>query len=88
VFASHSEFKEWFSNPLNSMIEGEAGFSSDLIQRLHSVLRPFILRRLKKDVEKQLPRKQEHVVLCRLSKRQRGLYEEFISNAQTQSTLS
>eukprot|EP01125_Pyxidicula_operculata_P012732 TRINITY_DN4194_c4_g1_i1.p1 TRINITY_DN4194_c4_g1~~TRINITY_DN4194_c4_g1_i1.p1 ORF type:complete len:1463 (+),score=421.63 TRINITY_DN4194_c4_g1_i1:14-4402(+) len=86
VFASHSEFKDWFSNPLNTMIEG-GETNMDLIQRLHSVLRPFILRRLKKDVEKQMPRKLEHIVLCPLSKRQRGLYEEFISNADTQCTL-
>jgi len=87
VFASHSEFKDWFSNPLNSLIEGAEGISSDLIQRLHSVLRPFILRRLKKDVEKQLPQKYEHVLFCRFSKRQRYLYEEFIANASTQDTL-
>jgi SNF2 family DNA or RNA helicase len=46
-----------------------------LVDRLHGVLRPFLLRRLKADVEKQLPSKHEHVVYCRLSKRQRTLYE-------------
>ena len=39
--------------------------------RLHAILRPFLLRRLKADVEKSLPPKTEHVVRCRLSKRQR-----------------
>ena len=37
----------------------------DLVDRLHSVLRPFLLRRLKRDVEKSLPGKHEHVVYCR-----------------------
>ena len=32
------------------------------MERLHSVLRPFLLRRLKADVEKQLPGKHEHVI--------------------------
>lgn len=32
-----------------------------IIRRLHSVLRPFLLRRLKKEVEKQLPDKMEKV---------------------------
>ncbi len=32
------------------------------MERLHSVLRPFLLRRLKCDVEKQLPQKKEHVI--------------------------
>ena len=34
------------------------------MERLHSVLRPFLLRRLKLDVEKQLPGKHEHVIRC------------------------
>ena len=58
-----------------------------LVARLHAVLRPFLLRRLKKDVEQQLPRKVEHIVPCRLSKRQRHLYEEFISRADTRYSL-
>lgn len=33
-----------------------------IVERLHSVLRPFLLRRLKCDVEKQLPQKVEHVI--------------------------
>lgn len=41
------------------------------IRRLHAVLRPFVLRRLKKDVAKQMPGKFEHVLTCKLSKRQR-----------------
>jgi len=45
------------------------------------VLRPFLLRRVKKDVEKQMPNKYEHVVKCHLSKRQRFLYEDFMSRA-------
>ena len=36
----------------------------EIVERLHSVLRPFLLRRLKADVEKQLPGKHEHVIRC------------------------
>ena len=46
------------------------------------VLRPFLLRRLKSEVEKQMPKKYEHVVPCELSKRQRFLYDEFMSRAK------
>lgn len=59
-----------------------------LVDRLHGVLRPFLLRRLKRDVEKQLPGKHEHVVHCRLSKRQRALYEDYMASSDTASTLS
>ena len=37
VFASHREFKEWFSNPMTGMIEGSREYNEDLIRRLHKV---------------------------------------------------
>lgn len=58
------------------------------VSRLHQVLRPYLLRRLKKDVEKQMPGKYEHIVYCRLSKRQRYLYDDFMSRAKTKETLA
>ncbi|KAK3749017.1 hypothetical protein RRG08_056924 [Elysia crispata] len=88
VFQSHSEFKEWFSNPLTGMIEGSQEYNESLVRRLHKVLRPFLLRRLKNEVEKQMPQKFEHVVMCRLSKRQRYLYDDFMSQAKTKETLA
>lgn len=50
-----------------------------LCMDVFQVLRPFILRRLKSDVEKQLPEKTEHIIKCPLSKRQRCLYDDFMS---------
>ncbi|KNC99369.1 uncharacterized protein SPPG_05614 [Spizellomyces punctatus DAOM BR117] len=58
------------------------------VSRLHAVLRPYILRRLKADVEKQMPGKFEHVLKCRLSKRQRFLYDDFMSRAKTKEDLA
>lgn len=87
IFQSHSEFRDWFCNPVNSMIEGTTAVNQELISRLHGVLRPFLLRRLKKDVETQLPGKFEHIILCPLSKRQRFLYDEFISRGDTLSDM-
>ena len=39
------------------------------------MLRPFLLRRLKSDVEAQLPGKAEYVVKCELSAMQKTLYK-------------
>jgi SNF2 family DNA or RNA helicase len=61
IFRSRREFSYWFSQPLTGMVEGGRSVSGDLISRLHSVMRPFLLRRLKKEVAKQLPAK---VRLC------------------------
>ncbi|XP_072453635.1 helicase SRCAP isoform X1 [Notamacropus eugenii] len=88
VFQSHREFKEWFSNPLTGMIEGSQEYNEGLVKRLHKVLRPFLLRRVKVDVEKQMPKKYEHVIRCRLSKRQRCLYDDFMAQATTKETLA
>ena len=57
------------------------------VSKLHQVLRPYLLRRLKRDVEKELPQKYEHIVMCPLSKRQRFLYDEFMSRADTRHDL-
>ncbi|KAJ7503144.1 SNF2 family N-terminal domain-containing protein [Mycena galericulata] len=89
-FANLKEFGEWFSTPLEKAIEAGSALDEDTKQRvskLHQVLRPHLLRRLKRDVEKELPSKYEHLVLCPLSKRQRFLYDEFMSRAHTRDAL-
>lgn len=88
IFQSHQEFKDWFSNPISGMVDGQEKVNKEVVDRLHNVLRPFILRRLKRDVEKQLPMKHEHVIYCRLSRRQRNLYEDYIASSETQATLA
>ena len=70
------------------MIEGKEHASQALIDRLHGILRPFLLRRMKADVAKQLPPKTEVVMICKLSKRQRQLYDEFMAHSDTRNTLS
>lgn len=91
-FANQKEFQEWFSHPVDRMIENEQQqmdeASRAAIQKLHTVLRPYLLRRLKADVEKQMPAKYEHVVYCRLSKRQRYLYDDFMGRGKTKETLA
>ncbi|KAI9441528.1 helicase SWR1 [Lactarius indigo] len=90
-FADRREFAEWFANPLEQAVEMGTTLDDETqkrVAKLHTVLRPYLLRRLKRDVEKELPSKFEHLVLCPLSKRQRFLYDEFMSRAQTRSDLA
>lgn len=44
------------------------------------MLRPFLLRRLKKDVEKELPDKVERLIKCRMSALQMKLYKQMKEN--------
>ncbi|CAJ0843274.1 22612_t:CDS:10 [Entrophospora sp. SA101] len=64
-----------------------------IIRRLHKVLRPFLLRRLKKDVESELPDKVERVIKCKLSSLQLKLYNQmkklgvlFVNNGEKGKT--
>lgn len=92
-FADLEAFQQWFGRPVDKVIETGGDYQQDAetkktVNKLHQVLRPYLLRRLKADVEKQMPAKYEHIVYCRLSKRQRFLYDDFMSRAQTKATLA
>ena len=49
-------------------------FQSRQLARLHLILKPFMLRRVKKDVENEMPPKVELLLDCPLSRRQRVYY--------------
>ena len=85
------DFQDWFSNPLGRAAENAESMDEETRQtvaKLHTVLRPYVLRRLKSDVEREMPKKYEHVLPCRLSKRQRFLYNDFMSRAKTRESLA
>ncbi len=85
IFKSVKSFDEWFNTPFaNTGGQDKMELSEEeqllVIRRLHKVLRPFLLRRLKKDVEKDLPDKQERVVKCRFSALQAKLYKQLVTH--------
>lgn len=85
IFNSVKSFDEWFNTPFDNTgslekIELTEEESLLVIRRLHKVLRPFLLRRLKKDVEKDLPDKVEKVLKCNLSGLQYILYQQMLKH--------
>jgi len=90
VFNSLDSFDSWFNKPftafrtqsgsdLEQESDVESGFLSQeerllIVHRLHEVLRPFMLRRVKQQVLQQLPEKVERVLRCNLSGWQRKIY--------------
>ncbi|KAH8277069.1 hypothetical protein KR026_004774 [Drosophila bipectinata] len=74
LFDSHDEFNEWFSKDIESHAENKTGIDEKQISRLHMILKPFMLRRIKKDVENELSDKIEIMVYCPLTIRQKLLY--------------
>ncbi|XP_071454917.1 chromatin-remodeling ATPase INO80 [Hetaerina americana] len=74
LFDSHAEFSEWFSRDIENHAENKTGIDEKHLSRLHLILKPFMLRRIKKDVENELSDKIEIMVYCPLTTRQKLLY--------------
>ncbi|ORY17566.1 SNF2 family N-terminal domain-domain-containing protein [Clohesyomyces aquaticus] len=85
IFKSVKSFDEWFNTPFaNTGGQDKMELTEEeqllIIRRLHKVLRPFLLRRLKKDVEKDLPDKTERVIKCNFSALQAKLYKQLVTH--------
>ncbi|TIA78975.1 hypothetical protein E3P92_03554 [Wallemia ichthyophaga] len=72
VFSSSEDFDAWFTN------NQEGGNSDEVVKQLHKVLRPFLLRRVKADVEKSLLPKKEINLYVGLTDMQRKWYKGII----------
>jgi SWI/SNF-related matrix-associated actin-dependent regulator of chromatin subfamily A member 5 len=73
IFSSAEQFDEWFDLEID---DEEA--KKNIIQQLHKILRPFMLRRLKADVAKGLPPKTETILMVGMSKVQKQLYKQLL----------
>ncbi len=51
-----------------------------VITKLHSILKPFLLRRVKSDVENSLPGKKELILYADMTQQQRDFNEELRQN--------
>lgn len=71
IFSSAETFDEWFQ------ISGDND-QHEVVQQLHKVLRPFLLRRLKSDVERGLPPKKETILKVGMSTLQKQYYRALL----------
>ena len=82
MFSSSDAFEEWFSAGSTTDPGGGTGgeggeggeAETEVVSQLHKVLRPFLLRRLKSDVEKGLPPKKETILKIGMSALQKKTY--------------
>ncbi|KAI1416201.1 SWI/SNF family of DNA-dependent ATPase [Hypoxylon sp. FL1857] len=70
VFGDSEAFDQWFS--------GQDSDSDTVVQQLHRVLRPFLLRRVKADVEKSLLPKKEVNLYIGMSEMQVKWYQKIL----------
>lgn len=78
IFQDLESFQEWFNIPYIQESLGTER-SSKIINDLHALLKPFLLRRLKSDVETNLPPKKEYVLNAPLSIQQRETYDHIVN---------
>lgn len=71
IFHSPEDFDALFS-----ITEKDA--ETDLLHKLHKILRPFLLRRLKSDVAQGLPEKKEILLFLQMTEMQRELYKNIL----------
>ncbi|KAJ2018169.1 putative ATPase [Coemansia sp. S680] len=80
IFDDLDSFQEWFNFNDISEREGQTRIiseqtSNSVVSKLHQILQPFLLRRLKIDVEKFLPPKREYLIACPMAPLQYEYYQ-------------
>ncbi|KAK6201175.1 SNF2 family N-terminal domain-containing protein [Scheffersomyces amazonensis] len=92
IFHDLELFQQWFNfdeltnlandieddNETKRLIKLEV--QQSLVKNLHTILKPFLLRRLKRDVVKDLPPKKEYIIHIPLSGLQNKLYYDCMNN--------
>ena len=86
IFANFDQFESWFDF---SELKQKQGYESmltesrqkQLVTNLHAILKPFLLRRVKADVEKLLPKKREYILYAPLTPMQRELYQAILDGS-------
>jgi ATP-dependent DNA helicase len=85
IFDKLESFESWFDFSELKQKDGyEQIFTEErkrtLVASLHAILKPFLLRRVKADVEKNLPKKREYVLFAPLEAMQRDLYQAILDS--------
>ncbi|KAI4969001.1 hypothetical protein ZWY2020_046331 [Hordeum vulgare] len=82
IFSSHQEFESWFG--FSGKGDGEQQEETDenkrvlVVSKLHAILRPFLLRRMKEDVEHMLPRKKEIIIYANMTEHQKQIQNHLV----------
>lgn len=89
IFTQWEQFESWFDFSDLQDEEGTEEFlqdkmKQDLVKKMHLILQPLLLRRIKADVEHLLPKKREYVLYAPMTKEQTDLYN--VINDKTRDT--
>lgn len=88
VFNDLDSFQSWFD--FSSVLDDDGQAETiekrkrNLISSMHAILKPFLLRRVKTDVEHSLPKKREYILYAPMSAEQKDLYREILNGTGRQ----
>ncbi|KAK2764350.1 hypothetical protein FQN54_009043 [Arachnomyces sp. PD_36] len=88
IFNDLNSFENWFDfstvldNRDNKQVVEKR--KRNLVSTMHAILKPFLLRRIKTDVENSLPKKREYILYAPLTPEQKDLYREIINGTARQ----
>ncbi|KRZ94330.1 Lymphocyte-specific helicase [Trichinella sp. T8] len=94
LFGELSWFEEYFNfeGLTSANVDTVEASKKEILEKLHNLLAPFILRRLKVDVINNLPMKKEHTVFAPLCERQAKMYQlaidVFVDRASKKKSLN
>ena len=102
IFSSSQDFDDWFGlgdkkdnnnnennnndNNEKTTEELQEERNAEIVQQLHKILRPFLLRRTKAEVEKTLPPKKEIHIKVGLTELQKNLYKKLLTSSLLQES--
>ncbi|QDZ22807.1 SNF2-related ATP-dependent DNA helicase [Chloropicon primus] len=79
VFSSLADFERWFDfSKVNDADEKSATQHTMIVEKLHNILKPFLLRRLKADVIVSLPMKKEIVLFPTMTDHQKNINKQLL----------
>ncbi|GMK58238.1 hypothetical protein CspeluHIS016_0502700 [Cutaneotrichosporon spelunceum] len=86
IFDDLDAFQQWFN--LGDM--GSEGLldKTAIVTSLHAILKPFLLRRLKSEVERGLPPKKEYLLYAPLTQQQKDFYQAILARNHRQYLIN
>ncbi|KAJ5247529.1 swi2/snf2-like protein [Penicillium chermesinum] len=88
IFNDLDSFQSWFD--FSSVLDEKGQEATiekrnrNLISTMHAILKPFLLRRVKSDVEHSLPKKREYILYAPMTTEQKDLYREILNGTGRQ----
>ena len=84
IFDDLKSFQAWFDFDQHNMNDEKRIIGMEkkdkMVSKLHTILRPFLLRRQKKDVDLDIPAKKEIILYCQNSAWQNELYTNVLAH--------